>query len=40
MTMMVEQPASDRQVAALGGDARELTLAELVAETPVMAEDP
>jgi hypothetical protein len=40
LTMIVEQPASDRHVAALGGDLRELTLAELVAETPVMPEDP
>jgi hypothetical protein len=40
LTMIVEQPASDRHVAALGGDVRELTLAELVAETPVMPEDP
>ena len=40
LTMIVEQPASDHQVAALGGDLRELTLAELVAETPVMPEDP
>ena len=38
--MIVEQPASDRHVAALGGDVRELTLAELVAETPVMPERP
>ena len=40
LTMIVEQPASDHDVAALGGDVRELTLAELVAETPVMPEDP
>jgi len=40
LTMIVEQPASDHHVAALGGDVRELTLAELVAETPVMPEDP
>ena len=38
--MIVEQPASDHHVAALGGDVRELTLAELVAETPVIPEDP
>ena len=38
--MIIEQPASDRHVAALEGDVRELTLAELVAETPVMPEDP
>jgi hypothetical protein len=40
LTMIVEQRASDRHVAALGGDVRELTLAELVADTPVMPEDP
>jgi hypothetical protein len=40
LTMIVEQPASDRHVAALGGDVRELTLAKLVAETPVTPEDP
>ena len=40
LTMIVEQPASAHHVAALGGDVRELTLAELVAETPVMPEDP
>jgi hypothetical protein len=39
LTMIVEQPASDHQVAGLGGDVRELTLAELVAETPVLPED-
>ncbi len=38
-TMIVEQPVSDRHAAALGGDVRELTLAELVAETPVVPED-
>jgi hypothetical protein len=40
LTMIVEQPASDHHVAALRGDVRELTLAELVAETPVMPKDP
>ena len=39
LTMIVEQPASDHHVAGLGGDVRELTLAELVAETPVLPED-